>query len=223
MEFSGFPKETFTFLSALAANNSKRWFDDHRADYARYHLEPAKDFVAAIGPRLQVIAPDAQFEARVNGSIFRINRDVRFSKDKRPYKTTLDMWFWQGLSRGWESPGFWLRLTPQEWVIGAGMHSFTPPQIARVRAAFLDDRTGEALERIEAGLAPLTLGGNTRTSVPRGFDPDHARARYLLLEGLHGSREGPLPASVHGPEFVDECLSVFEKAAPVPAWLKAVL
>lgn len=110
--FEGFPPETFVFLKGLAKNNTKAWFDEHRDDHEQFHLAPAKAFVEAIGPGLKKISKAINAEPQVNGSIFRINRDVRFSKDKRPYKTTLDLWFWEGEKRGWEAPGFYLRLKP---------------------------------------------------------------------------------------------------------------
>ena len=116
MSFTGFPPETFAFLAGLEKNNSKEWFEAHRGDYEAYHVGPAKLFVAAIGPRLKAISKTVNAEPRVNGSIFRINRDVRFSKDKRPYKTTLDLWFWEGDKRGWDSPGFFLRLMPKAMI-----------------------------------------------------------------------------------------------------------
>lgn len=91
---TGFPAETLAFLRGLAENNTKAWFEAHRADYQAHYVEPALAFVAALGPRLQQIAPGAQFEPRINGSLFRINRDVRFSADKSPYKHHIDLWFW---------------------------------------------------------------------------------------------------------------------------------
>ena len=82
--FDGFPKTATTFLKGLAKNNSKAWFDANRADYESGLLEPCKDFVVAIGPKLAKIAPDIHAEPKVSGSIMRINRDTRFSKDKTP-------------------------------------------------------------------------------------------------------------------------------------------
>ena len=77
MPFTGFPPETFTFLKGLKANNSKVWFEAHRGDYEQFHLAPAKAFVEAIAPGLKKISKDVHAEAKVNGSIFRINRDIR--------------------------------------------------------------------------------------------------------------------------------------------------
>src|SRR5664279_4905169 len=85
-EFAGFPAATFEFLNGIAANNEKTWFDAHRGLYDAGYVEPAKAFVTAIGPKLREISPNVQFEPKVNGSLGRVNRDIRFSKDKRPYK-----------------------------------------------------------------------------------------------------------------------------------------
>lgn len=84
--FQGFPPHTTEFLRGLSMNNSRVWFDEHRADYDSYWVEPAKAFVVAAGAALQEIAP-VEAQPRVNGSIFRVNRDIRFSVDKRPYKS----------------------------------------------------------------------------------------------------------------------------------------
>ncbi len=111
MPFKGFPKETLEFLAALRTNNDKKWFDAHRADYESYFVEPAKDFVAALAPRLKTIDRKIHAEPRINGSILRIQRDVRFARDKSPYKDHLDLWFWTGEEKGWDSSGFFLRLT----------------------------------------------------------------------------------------------------------------
>ena len=83
-----FSKETVRFLAGLRRNNKKEWFEAHRDDYDHHFIEPAKAFVAALAPRLARIDPAIHAEPRVNGSILRINRDVRFSKDKSLTRTT---------------------------------------------------------------------------------------------------------------------------------------
>lgn len=82
--FAGFGKETLRFLRELGRNNERAWFEAHRDDYEAHYLAPAISLVEALGERLVKIAPAVCVEPRVNGSIFRINRDVRFSKDKTP-------------------------------------------------------------------------------------------------------------------------------------------
>lgn len=220
MSFTGFPVETFAFLKGLAKNNTKAWFDEHRDEYEEFHLAPAKAFVEAIGPGLKKISKTVNAEPRVNGSIFRINRDVRFSKDKRPYKTSLDLWFWEGEKRGWEAPGFYLRLKPDGFAAGAGMHGFMPDQLKRYRAAVLDEVAGTALVKTVQKLDGLKLGEATRKQMPRGLPKDHARANLLMLDGLYCTYEAPLSKSVHKPEFVSQCLDIFASAKPITKWLQ---
>lgn len=219
MTFTGFPKETFAFLAGLRKNNTKAWFEAHRDDYESYHLAPAKAFVEAIAPGLKKISKTVNAEPRVNGSIFRINRDVRFSKDKSPYKTTLDIWFWEGANRGWETPGFFLRLTPTHVIAGAGMHQFAPEQLKTYRAALDDAKAGAALDKVIAGLGDLQLGEATRKKLPKGVAADHRRAALFLMDGLHVFHEEKLPKVVHTAKFVDHCLDIFRGAAPVNQWL----
>jgi uncharacterized protein (TIGR02453 family) len=219
MTFTGFPKETFAFLSGLERNNTKAWFEVHREDYEAYHLAPAKAFVEAIGPGLRKISKTVHAEPKVNGSIFRINRDIRFSKDKRPYKTTLDLWFWEGEARGWEAPGFYVRLTPTRFIAGAGLHQFNPAQLKAWRAALDDDKASTALKKVLDGVGDLQLGEATRKRLPKGVPADHPRAPLFLHEGLALMQEGPLPKSVSTPKFVDDVLAVFARAAPVNGWI----
>lgn len=91
-----FSAETVEFLTDLRAHNDKAWFDANRARYEFGYVEPAKDFVEVMGPGLEKLVPGIHAEPSVRGSIFRINRDIRFSSDKRPYKDHLDFWFWEG-------------------------------------------------------------------------------------------------------------------------------
>ena len=78
--FTGFHPESLQFFKDLKANNNKPWFDAHKPDYERYVLAPARDFVVALGKRLRELSPDVVADPRVNKSIFRIYRDIRFSK-----------------------------------------------------------------------------------------------------------------------------------------------
>src|ERR1700681_2431213 len=125
MTFDGFRLELLEFLRNLGDNNNREWFLAHRQDYAQYLLEPAREFVLAMGECLPRLGEDIHAEPKVRGSIFAINRDIRFSNDKRPYKTYLDLWFWQGDGPSRERPGYFFRLMPESLVLGAGMHAFS--------------------------------------------------------------------------------------------------
>src|SRR5262245_28501995 len=221
MEFSGFAKETVRFLEGIRDHNEKAWFEAHRQDYERAFLAPAQAFVEALKPRLRKIDPDLNAEPRVNGSIMRINRDVRFSKDKSPYKDHLDLWFWTGDRKGWDSSGFFFRLTPDRLMLGAGMHQFMPPALARYRAAVLDRARGEALGALVARLRTggYEVGTESYKKASAGAPADHPRAGLLRHGGLHGGWEGAHPSALHGPGFVAFVLRHYAALAPLHAWL----
>ncbi len=223
--FDHFPEATRAFLAGIAINNDKAWFDAHRDLYEAGYVEAGKAFVSAIAPRVLAISPDAHAEPRVNGSIMRINRDVRFSKDKRPYKTHLDFWFWHGEKKGWNCPGFYLRITPETVFIGTGMHRFDKEMLESYRHAVVLPRSGRALQAAIAKVraaGDYEIGEKTRKKPPRGFDVDADRAELLLYEGLTATRT--LPGSVaYEPGFVDLCATHFAATWPVGQWLRAEL
>ena len=219
--FSGFQSEGFDFLRDLAVNNSKPWFEANRRGYDEGFLGPARLFVGAMGMALSEFAPGIHAEPRVSGSIFRIHRDIRFSRDKRPYKTHFDMWFWQGDRHSRDCPGYFLRLTPDAVVVGAGRHAFDKEILAAFREAVADERRGEALEQALATVraAGADVGGAHYKRVPRGFAADHPRADLLRYNALHAWIEEPLPPQVHTAEFVDFCYERFQKVSPVQQWI----
>jgi uncharacterized protein (TIGR02453 family) len=221
MPFEGFPPEGLHFLAGLAEHNEKAWFDEHRVEYERGLLEPARDFVEAMGVELEAVYPGVNADPRVNGSIMRINRDTRFSKDKRPFKTHLDLWFWEGVGPSRTRPGFWFRLTPKQLILGAGRHHFEPPLLARYREAVVDERLGpalsEAVDQVQA--AGYELGGRHYKRPPAGFDAPPERADLLLHDGLFAGVELPLPEETHTARFPAFCAGYYARLAPLVRWL----
>jgi len=217
-----FPADTFAFLSGIAAHNDKAWFEANRGLYEAGYVAPAKAFVAALGPRLAERVPGIRFDARINGSLTRINRDIRFSKDKRPYKDHLDLWFWHGETRSWQVPGFWFRLTPAAVQLGAGMYGFSPDQLEAFRQSVIHPRSGKALLALSESLAAAgyAVGGKSRKRPPAGFATDPDRADFLLYEGLHAGITLPADAARHA-DFIDIVLGHFAATAPLNAWLLA--
>ncbi len=224
MPFTGFGPKTVRFLAGLSSHNDKAWFDEHRADYEAHCIEPAKAFVEALAPKLSKIDPAVHAEPRVNGSIMRIHRDTRFSKDKKPYKDHLDLFFWSGEEKGWDKSGFFFRLAPAQLWLGAGMHGFTPEVLARYRAAVLDAKKGAALARVVGKLRESghEVGGETYKKTPRGVDPEHPRAALLKHSGLHASWVGKHPKELGTAGLVDFVGGVFKAVAPLHAWLRAI-
>jgi uncharacterized protein (TIGR02453 family) len=225
--FAGFPREGLEFLEGLAKDNTRAYFDIHRDTYQSAVLQPAKEFVVALGEELQArVSPGIRAEPRINGSILRINRDTRFSADKRPYKEHVDFWFWEGDGPSREHPGLFVRLRPATVTLGAGMHRFDPATLAAYRAAVADDATGRALEEAIAeatGVRGAAVGGAYYKRVPGELPADHPRAQLLRHNALYVSGDWKLPRSVSGPAFVGWAADRLERLAPVERWLTARL
>ena len=224
MAFDGFPPDALRFLGELAEHNDRAWFEAHRAEYDALLLEPARDLVEAMAPELATLRDDLHADPRVNGSILRINRDTRFSRDKRPYKTHLDLWFWQGEGPSRARPGFGLRLTSERLGLGCGKHHFEPDVLARYREAVDDHRRGADLEAAvrQAETAGYELGEPRYKRTPAGYDPGHPRAGLLRRDGLFAGIELPPPPELHTAALPAFCASRFGDTAPLVDWLATV-
>jgi uncharacterized protein (TIGR02453 family) len=221
--FEGFPPEALTFLADLAEHNDRLWFEANRDTYERALLEPARDFVVALGEDLHRARIDVNADPRVNGSILRINRDTRFSKDKRPYKDHLDLWFWQGDGPSRRCPGFWFRLTPHRLMLGAGLYRFEDELLARYREAVADEKRGAALVRAVDAVTragAYELGGVGYKRPPTGYSSQDPRQAALLLHnGLYAGLELPVPREIHGARFPAFCAARYRELVPLQDWL----
>ncbi len=220
--FQGFPEGILDFFEKLRANNNKDWFDAHRDRFDDEVLNPAKAFVESMGRRLLVIAPHIHAEPRMNGSIFRIYRDVRFSKDKTPYKSHLAIWLWEGSSRKGDSAGFYLHLEPGNLSLGAGIYRFDKNQMNRYRKAVDEPSSGERLSSIIESVGSkegFGIGGELYKKVPRGYDPDHPRGGLLKRKGLYAHTRSEPPHLVHTPELLDYCFERYHAMLPLHKWL----
>lgn len=221
MAFVGFPEATVHFIAGLSDHNTKQWFEAHRADYDRHYIGAAKDFIIALQAPLAGLSPELVAEPRVNGSIFRINRDIRFSKDKTPYKDHLDLWFWQGERKGAIS-GLFFRLTRDTLILGAGAHGFDKDRLAAYRETVSQPDMRKKLLGIEKEMAnnDMPLEGLHYARLPRGFAADDAETERLLrFNALHASYQLPHPPSLSSAEFVDFCVEKWAHAMPLHRWL----
>lgn len=222
MAAPGFTAGTLRFLRGLDKNNAKPWFDMHRGKYEAELLEPAKAFVEALGDTLHGFAPGVMAEPRINGSIRRMNRDLRFSKDKRPYKNYLDLNFPEGRKdTGMCGVSFFMRVTPKSLVIGAGAHFFAPDKLKAYRAAVLDDEAGEAIAAIVKKIAKsgYHVGAKSFAKPPRGVPADHPRADLLRHSGLYAYVETPVDEKAIGAGLMKIAAAHFKKLHPINEWL----
>jgi uncharacterized protein (TIGR02453 family) len=216
-----FTSETFAFLRELRANNRREWFDENRARYERHAKEPLLAFVRAVRPRLGEISPHFAAE---EGSVFRIHRDVRFSRDKSPYKTQLAAQFRHGqvggpMSEAVHAPAFYFNLAPDgfgemQGVFG-GFGMWQPPNSA-VEA--IRTRIAEDTDEWRAAVQGLVLSGASLKKVPAGFAPDHACADDLKRKDFI-SVVPFSEAQAMAPDFVDQFATAMRRAAPLQRFL----
>ena len=169
------PRELFAFLRELASHNDRDWFQANRTRYREQVQEPLLEFIAAFAEPLGEIAPRFVADPRpAGGSMFRIHRDVRFSKDKRPYKTHAAAQFRHRMGRDVHAPGFYLHLEPGNVFAGVGMWRPDGAALKAIRDAIVDDPDGWNSAITRRGFAALfDQGGDRLIRPPRGFDADH--------------------------------------------------
>jgi uncharacterized protein (TIGR02453 family) len=226
MGFSGFPKGAQAFLADLAENNDRIWFADNRERYERDLLGPEREFVDAIGTAFAAIDERVHADSGANRSIFRINRDTRFSKDKSPYKTHADLWFWIGDDRKTSPAGYFVRLIPDAVWIGGGVHTLTDKQLTRYRVAVADGVQGPRLEHILADLegAGFDVGEQTLKRAPAGYSPQHPRIELLRYTSIHAmDKVSPSPPQIESEAFVGWCMERFAHTKPLVDWLASQL
>jgi uncharacterized protein (TIGR02453 family) len=184
--FEGFSKETFAFLHSLRKHNNKAWFEAHRDDYERQLREPSKALAHAMGAYFREHKMPILGNAKT--SLFRINRDIRFSKDKSPYKTHVGLSFPLEGSKKEEWCGYYIGFEPTKTgkgvsvFAGGGIYHPMPPHLQRIRALIAAKH--KELEKILNApsfkkLYPDGLTGESLQRIPHGYDEDHPAAKYL--------------------------------------------
>ncbi len=165
----------FDFLRELRANNERAWFEANKARYREAVRDPMLDFIAAFAGPLAQVSPHFRADPRPNGgSLFRIYRDTRFSKDKTPYKTNVGAHFRHEAGRDAHAPGFYLHLEPETCFAGCGIWHPDGPALAAIRDAIVE--RADEWRRITTAkdfLGTFELTGQALKRPPRGYDPDH--------------------------------------------------
>ena len=170
-----FTPALFKFLRDLRANNNREWFNANKSRYEASVKDPALEFISDFGDHLAKISPHFSADPRpVGGSLFRIYRDVRFSKDKSPYKTAVGIQFRHKAGRDVHAPGFYLHLEPGEIFAAAGLWHPDGPSLKAIRDALVaDPARWQRLVRSKAFREGFELGGDSLKRAPRGYDPEH--------------------------------------------------
>ena len=168
------PPELFGFLEELKEHNDRTWFQANKSRYEEQVKGPLLAFIGGFDERLERLSPHFVADPRpVGGSMFRIYRDVRFSKDKSPYKTAAGIHFRHERARDVHAPGYYLHLEPAACFVACGLWMPATAQAQQVRAAIDGDRSGWLAARDTAHAGGLALSGNSLKRPPRGWAADH--------------------------------------------------
>lgn len=217
--FGGFPPETLSFLSGLRANNNRDWFTANKAVYERAMKRPAEAFAPVLAERLTALAGQP-----MRGKIFRIYRDVRFSKDKSPYNAHLHIGFMPP-GEGRHRAGYYFGLDADGLALGGGTVELSGPDLDAFRSAMADDRTGGALARLVADLRAqgFRIDDGELKRVPAPYPADHPRGELLRHKSLSAWKDVKDPAAITGPSVVETCMAAFEAMAPLNRWIEDAL
>jgi uncharacterized protein (TIGR02453 family) len=205
MTFAGFGEDAFDFYAGLTADNSKAYWTDHAETYRAAVREPMEALLAAVEPEF---GP---------GAMFRPYRDVRFAKDKSPYKDHAG-----ALVRREGSGGLYVQVGADGLYVGAGYYQLAPDQLDRFRRAIDDAVTGPGLERLVATLvqAGYEIGGEQVRTRPRGWPADHPRLDLLRRKGLYGGKAWAPAEWMHTKECADRVAAAWRELAPLLDWLR---
>jgi len=222
--FDGFADTNGRFFRALARNQRRDWFALHREEYDGGWQLPMQALLAETRTRLE---PLFRHEPLAAPKVFRIYRDVRFSKDKSPYKTHIGGYIAvDGTGQGPSAAAaLYFHVGAEEVFVAACQYMMDGAQLARFRQAVVDDRQGDALQQL---LRKLTRGGfavgshDVLQRVPRGFDPEHSRADFLKRKGLIVTFPALPRRLLVSRKLVDWLVTHAKRAVPVVEWLSAV-
>lgn len=206
MSFTGFPAAALDFYDDLEMDNSKTFWTANKQVYEESVRAPMVALLTAL---------EEEFGA---AKIFRPYRDVRFAKDKTPYKTAQGAFVALG-----PSTGYYVQVAAPGVRVGAGFYEASAERLARIRAAIDEDRRGKQLEKLLTGLQRRgwVLGGDKLKTTPRGYDADHPRIELLRHKSMTLGKSYGFEPIIHSSELIDEIRRDWRATAPFLDWVTA--
>jgi len=217
---SPFSPALFKFLKELAANNERDWFEANRERYEADVREPALAFIHQMEKPISRISPCFTAIAKKSGgSLMRVHRDVRFSKDKRPYKTNVGIQFRHTAGKDVHAPGWYLHLEPGQCFLGAGIWHPDADTLRAIRSAI--DSGPKNWKRVSADNGFRKIwepAGDSLTRPPRGYEDDH-RSIVDLKRKDHIAICKLTQAEIVASGFAEEVSRRYQAATPYVGWL----
>ena len=214
----------FDFLRELKLNNNRQWFEVNKTRYEQVVKQPLLEFITDFGTFLPEISPHyLAIPKATGGSMFRIYRDVRFSKDKSPYKTAAALQFRHEQGKDVHAPGFYLHLEPESVFAGCGIWQPDTQTANKIRSA-IANRPDNWLAAIQdtAFHKTFTLEGESLKQPPRGFDADHPLVEDLKRKDFIGSVELS-EQIVCQDDFLTQYVEMCKTASPLMRFLTEAL
>ncbi|MCP4982435.1 MAG: DUF2461 domain-containing protein [Gammaproteobacteria bacterium] len=216
-----FTPEFFEFYQVLAKNNNRDWFNEHKPKYLQAVVQPMCAFIDEMAPRLRKISPHFVADSRPHGgSMFRIYRDVRFSKDKSPYKLHAACQFRHELGKDAHTVGFYVHISAGEAVFGGGIWMPPSGELLKIRNTIVDNpnewrriKSSRSVKKFFGG-----IGGDGLKRPPRGFDADHEHIEDLKRKSFFLMRREP-PEIILDDGFVSEVDKTFRAAKPLMEYI----
>ncbi len=204
--FDGFPVAALDFYDDLEMDNTKSFWTAHKEVYDTAVKAPMAALVAALEPEFG------------KAKVFRPYRDVRFAKDKTPYKTHQGAFVPAGPSTGW-----YVQVGAPGVRVGVGFYEASSPRLAAIREGIADDRRGVRLRRIVNQLVSQgwELGGDTLKTTPRGYDADHPRIDLLRHRSMTLGKSYGFEPVIHTADLLDRVREDWRAARPFVDWVQA--
>jgi len=213
-----FTPKFFKFLKDLKIHNTRPWFESNRARYEADVKGPMLRFISDLGPGLRKISPHVVADPRpVGGSMFRIHRDIRFSRDKSPYKTGVGVHFQHVAAKHVHAPGLYLHLEPGRSSGGGGLWHPEAQALKTVR-----DRIVARPKEWKSARARVEIEGETLKRVPAGYDAAHPSAEDLKFKDFTTGADFS-DSEVCARNFMNQYLEVARAAAPLLQFLTKAL
>lgn len=212
MSFTGFPVAALDFYDDLEMDNTKSFWESQKHVWKESVEAPMKALMAELEP--EFAAPYG-----TSAKVFRPYRDVRFAKDKTPYKTHQGAFVAAGPATGW-----YFEISPRGTRVGSGFYDADGGRLAAIREAMADEKTGRALDRLLKRLekAGFEVGGDQLKTSPRGYDADHPRIHLLRRKQLFVGRSYGFEADAIDAGLVDRVREDWRALKPLVTWLRAV-
>ena len=209
-----FSPALFTFLAELRLHNDRDWFARNRERYLRDVLDPMLRFIGDAAPVLSRLAPRLVVDPRpVGGSLFRIQRDTRFSKDKTPYKTNVAASFRHEAGRDVHGPGLYVSLAPGEVEVGGGVWHPEPEPLRLLRKGIVERPAAWRRALAAPGIDRLEWWGESLSRTPRGFPAGHPLDAWLRRKDFAAGVE-LREADALAPDLLDRCVEAWRPLGP---------